>query len=239
MQNLERLPEATRLVFEHLARNLRDFTLIGGTALALQVGHRYSESLVFWLPSQKLNRHEIAYIVRTAENAGFRVSKVTLSSLILQARLNGVDFNNYLQDWAFDGVKVTFFARCDLPFQHFNEFPRVLDSDVSFPIMGIDGILAMKSYVIHQRVQSRDLFDLKVLMENGKSLDDLLKAAVLADPSCSPDYAKRVLSGNIPLDFADAGFETTGDVETIESIHEFFRDAIQDYERSTTPQLSL
>jgi hypothetical protein len=39
------LPDATRRVFDHLAANalVRDFTLIGGSALALQFGHRHSD----------------------------------------------------------------------------------------------------------------------------------------------------------------------------------------------------
>jgi hypothetical protein len=43
---LDSLPEKTLKVFECLAVNerLRDFTLIGGTALALQISHRKSEN---------------------------------------------------------------------------------------------------------------------------------------------------------------------------------------------------
>ncbi|TAN48333.1 MAG: hypothetical protein EPN21_15200 [Methylococcaceae bacterium] len=55
------LPMATQRVFEHFAQNTRlaDFTLIGGSALALQAAHRYSEDLDFWLPARQLDKSRI------------------------------------------------------------------------------------------------------------------------------------------------------------------------------------
>ena len=50
------MPEATRKNFARLKDDprLASFTLVGGTALALQIGHRISEDLDFNIFGQKL-----------------------------------------------------------------------------------------------------------------------------------------------------------------------------------------
>ncbi|MEY4862603.1 MAG: hypothetical protein RLZ51_698 [Pseudomonadota bacterium] len=53
---LEFMPEATQKNFSRLKDDprLAGFTLVGGTALALQIGHRISEDLDFNIFGQKL-----------------------------------------------------------------------------------------------------------------------------------------------------------------------------------------
>ncbi len=53
---LELMPMATRNNFARLKNDhrLEGFTLVGGTALALQIGHRISEDLDFNIFGQKL-----------------------------------------------------------------------------------------------------------------------------------------------------------------------------------------
>ena len=57
----EYLPENTKAVFDYFNREplLTDFTLIGGTVISLQAGHRISEDLDFWLPDQELKKLKI------------------------------------------------------------------------------------------------------------------------------------------------------------------------------------
>jgi len=59
--------------------------------------------------------------------------------------------------------------------------------------METEGIFSMKSYVIHQRVRSRDLFDLKTFVQQGKTIGEILHAGPAAVPACSIEYAKSVL----------------------------------------------
>lgn len=238
MFNLDSLPEQTRRVFDQLAGNplLRDFTLIGGTALALRIGHRRSEDLDFWIPAERMDKSLISDVVRLAQQAGLHAQLATPHSDIVAAKINGHDLLSCAQDYAIGGVKVTFFARADAAFRHFDTFPRAPDSNTSFRIMDVDGLFAMKAYVIHQRVRSRDLFDLKTLIQNGKSIADILQAGPAADPACSIEYAKSVLMGDVPLDKADEGFDSIGVTEKIDSIYSFFRNAIDDYEQSIAAQ---
>lgn len=239
MLKLDSLSEQARRVFDHFADStaLKDFTLIGGTALALQIGHRKSEDLDFWLPSVQMDKRMVSAAIRAAQQAGFDAQLATPHGKIVTAKINGQDLLSYVQDYVISGVKVTFFARADAAFAHFNAFPRVTDSNTSFGIMGADGIFAMKAYVIHQRVRSRDLFDLKTFVQNGKTIGEILQAGPDADPACSIEYAKSVLIGEVPLDREDEGFHSIGVNETIGDIHSFFRNAVNDYEQKIAEEI--
>lgn len=202
---------------------LEGFTLIGGTALALQIAHRKSEDLDFWLPTDQLNKTTISAFIRDAQNAGFEARLITPHHQIVASKINEIDILASAQDYLIGGVKVTFFARKDAAYQHFNLFERTKKEGTTFDVMGKEGLFAMKSHVIHHRTRSRDLFDLKTFLQNGKKLQDILDAAERADPACSPAYAKEVLIGSVPLDPEDEGFDSIGVEESIKDIHTFFR----------------
>jgi len=235
---LDSLPDATRRVFDHLAADdlLHDFTLIGGTALALQIGHRHSEDLDFWTFGDFMNKEVVSAIVRRIQQAGFSAALATPHQQIVFEKINGRDLLARAQDYAIGGVKVTFFARSDTAYRYFDSLPRVDDAGTSFRIMGEEGLFAMKSYIIHQRVRSRDIYDLKTFLERGKSLADILQAGTVADPACSPEYAKAVLIGDVPLDKEDEGFESVGVGESIEDIYSFFKAAVNEYEQSVAEE---
>lgn len=234
MLNRDSLPPATQRVFDHLAQNtkLAKFTLIGGSALALQIAHRYSEDLDFWLPARELDKNRVSEIVREAQNAGFAAVMATPADSIVAARINGIDILAYAQDYVIGGVKVTFFARHDTAYQYFDTLPRTNDTPCAFRIMGVEGLFAMKSYVIHERVRSRDLFDLKAFLSRDKTLTDIFRAGMAANPTYSAEYAKSVLIGAVPLDRQDEGFSAIGVTESIENIHRFFKAEVDAYEQS-------
>jgi len=58
---LNSLPDATRGLFLFFSKNkfFSNYTLVGGSALALQIGHRQSVDLDFIYDSEKLNDHSI------------------------------------------------------------------------------------------------------------------------------------------------------------------------------------
>lgn len=234
MLRLDSLPEKTLKVFECLAVNerLHGFTLIGGTALALQISHRKSEDLDFWLPAEKMDKETISAAVRATQQAGFVAQLVSPHDKIVAAKINGRDLLAYAQDYVIGGVKVKFFARADTAFQHFDTYPRIASSATSFGIMDFEGIFSMKSYVIHQRVRSRDLFDLKTFVQRGKTIEDILQAGSAADPACSSEYAKSVLLGDVPLDKEDEGFDSVDVTEKLEDIYSFFEIAINEFEQA-------
>lgn len=231
MLMLDSFPEVTREVFDHLAANeqLRGFTLIGGMALATQFGHRCVEDLDFWLPAECLGDQVATTIVRTAQKAGFRVFYAKSRHPFAAADNPVVDLSPYSRDFVIGGVKVSLLACNDPAYQYFDRFARVTIPGASFSVMGEDGLFAMKSYVIHRRTRSRDLFDLKGFMMRGRSVDDLFAAMTAVDQSLSIDQAKAVLVGDVPLDKDDEGIEgmtLSGVQESIADIYAFFRQAL-------------
>lgn len=239
MLKLDSLPDATRRVFDHLAANplLRDFTLIGGTALALQIGHRRSEDLDFWMLGERMDKGRISAIVRMAQQAGFTADLATPHQKIVVEKINGRDLLARAQDYVIGGVKVTFFARTDLAYQHFDSLARVIDAGTSFRVMGEEGLFVMKSHVIHQRVRSRDIYDLKTFVTRGKTLADIFQAASATDPACSPEYAKSVLIGDVPLDKEDEGFDSIGVTESMEDVYNFFKGVVDEYEQTIAEEI--
>ena len=204
---------------------LDNWVLVGGTAMALQLGHRRSEDLDLWLPAQTISIHATDALMRNLQRAGHKVAFATPAHQTTQFRIDsGDDLRRYVQDWAVDGVKVQLFCPQDAAFDSFRVHPRLprKDTHTTFEIMGPDGLFAMKSYVIHQRTRSRDLVDLWHFVRHGKTLADILDAGLAASPSCGVDYAKQVLIGAVPLDAQDEGFETLAPGVTLKKIYKGF-----------------
>ncbi len=240
------VPARTAAVFDALCKNplMSGFILIGGTALSLQIGHRLSEDLDFWLPSSKITGRRVDAILEGLRAADLGVRMVTPAWQITQARINGQDLLSLSRDYSVEGVKVTFFARDDAPYMHFAEMQRIQAPGIPFEIMDSDAIFEMKSWLISKRVRSRDLFDLMVMLrDHGKTIRDVLDAGRMADTAYSAEYAKEVLVGNVPLDLDDEGFESIGLDIGIKDIYDFMNECVADYEvtvareilRSTPP----
>ena len=225
------MPERTKRVYEVLANEplMKGFVLIGGTALSLQMGHRLSEYLDFWLPATSMSKERIDTILSRLGAKGFLHEFVTPAWKISQARINGIDLLSQSRDHVIDGVKVTFFARDDVPYRHFAGMKR-LEGEAQFSIADEDTIFNMKSWLISQRVRSRDLFDLMVLLQQGRTMKGILDAGTQADPSFQREYAKEVLVGNVPVDSNDEGFDSIGLDLTVAGIHQFFLSTVNEYE---------
>lgn len=224
----------TRRVFEVLAAEplLAEFTLIGGTAMALQVGHRKSEDIDLWTCAEHLDKRNLSIVMERLRQLKMNVSLATPHDLITQAKINGVDLLRHAQDYVVDNVKVTLFARADGPFFHFNSFGRV-ESSASFGLMGLDGLFAMKSYAISQRVKSRDLFDLMYFIENeGKAVFQIIEEASAVDCSVSKEYLKDVLLGAVPVEKGDEGFASLGIETELSEIYKFFAGKISVMEKA-------
>jgi len=100
--------------------------------------------------------------------------------------------------------------------------------------MSVDGIFQMKSHLIHQRLRSRDLYDLYMLArDHGYAVSDILKVAVSIDTACSMDYAKSILLGIVPLDKDDEGLDVIGTEPPLETVFAFFQEEINKMEVET------
>jgi hypothetical protein len=134
--------------------------------------------------------------------------------------------------------KVTFHSRneSDRPkaqIAYLQSAPRVTVSEGGFDVLGIDGLLAMKSIVVYDRVKSRDLYDLMVLTkDHGYTLDDIFACIDRYQPirNKDPERFKSVVTGVIPLDKNDEGFASIQLNVKMADIYKYFKKLINDYE---------
>ncbi len=239
MLKLDCMSASTRRVFEVLAKEplMKGFVLIGGTALSIQIGHRLSEDLDFWLPEKSMSKDRVDSILHNVVQHGLSHKFATPAWKISQARINGIDLLSQGRDHIIGGVKVTFFARDDVPYRYFAGMKRI-KGNARFNIADEEALFNMKSWLISQRIRSRDLYDMMILMQRGKTIQDILDAGAQADPSYQREYAKEVLVGNVPLDADDEGFESVGIQATLDDMREYFLTAVNEYEVNLASAIS-
>lgn len=191
MLRVDCLPGETKRLLDAISSlpAIGQFTLIGGTALALSWGHRRSEDLDFAIPGSKLPRDACRTILDSLEARDWLISDISSDMARIYAENDGDDLADTRQDWlcrhgeTTTGVKLTFFA--DYPpkrHQPYSHEPMHLGC---VKVMPPDGIFALKSQLILRRTTSRDLFDLCSFLERGKTVDEILAAAKQENPYLS------------------------------------------------------
>lgn len=233
MLDLMMMPQKTRAVFELLAKRveLKVYVLVGGTALSLQIGHRLSEDLDFCLFEDKLDSPALDFLIQEISK-NHSVGLMTPASKITQAKINGIDLLAYSRDYLIDGVKVTFFARNDVPYAHFSQLETIHYDSITFSLMTSSAIFKMKAWLIQKRIKSRDLFDLmQLLIINSGTIESLFIASRDAEVAIySEEFLKDALTGLIPIDSDDEGFDSIGLNISLEEVYTFFRRVIDEYE---------
>lgn len=241
MLKLEFMPEATRKNFARLKDDprLADFVLVGGTALALQIGHRISEDLDFNMLGQKLPMKAIDGVLNDLAAKGASIESLVTSAQKSRFKINtSENLDHYVQDYWIDGAKVTFHSRHenDRPKQQIEFLKSAPKLDVAnhgFKVLGIDGLFVMKSIVVYDRIKSRDIYDLMVLArDHGYTLRDMFSAIEAYQPARhrDPEHFKSVVTGIAPLDKNDEGFSSINLGMKIEDVYKYFRKLIDDHE---------
>ena len=238
---LELMPAATQKNFARLKDDARlaGFTLVGGTALALQIGHRISEDLDFNIFGQKLPIKAIDGLLDDLAAGGATIESLITSEQKLGFKINtSENLDHYIQDYLIDGAKVTFHSRneSDRPkaqIDFLKSTPKVAVSKGGFDVLGIDGLFVMKSIVIYDRVKSRDIYDLMVLTrDHSYTLDGIFAAIDAYQPirNKDPEHFKSVITGLIPLDKNDEGFSSIHLNVKMDEIYQYFKKLINGYE---------
>ena len=219
----EVLPPATAAAIDRLADEqvLASFCLVGGTAMALQVGHRRSLDIDLVTFGKTLNKNGLARAMRTKGAA-----LVTPPSMISNACINGIDLLSHVQDYVLDGVKVQCFA--SPAGQRFASGVQAI-AGWRFGLMDLPTLFAMKSVLLLKRSRSRDYFDLMWFCQHqGKNLMDIVAAAQVADDSPEvPTIVEHKLLGLLPIDPDDEGLDPVGVEVTAADIHRFFEHLVQ------------
>lgn len=237
------LHSQTQAVFHTLAASelTRGFLLIGGTALALHIAHRMSNDLdfVFCDKNGKLPTEQINRLVWQLQEQGHSADLVTDTAQESTFRINtGERLGDYARDYNVDGVKVTFFAAS--PHKHPRRFefwrntPRDLQPGCAFAVLSLDALKTAKTLVLQDRVRSRDLFDLMVLMRDHAYTCEALfdTVARLADGTQDGEIERLILRGLIPLDKRDEGLESVEVATPVADIYAFFNAKLTEYEAS-------
>lgn len=100
-----------------------------------------------------------------------------------------------------------------------------------FDLLGLDALKIAKTLVLADRVRSRDLFDLMVLMRSyDYSVAEAMKIVESLGHNDDPEYYKAVMIGSIPLDKEDEGLDAVNVKITPDEMYEFFDKRIADYE---------
>lgn len=190
---MQGLTENTKLHFEKISQLscIKDYTLIGGTALSLQINKRLSEDLDFckWSTNLKKNKPTVDWY--SIENELKTIGKVQNKDIL------GFDHVNFVVD----GVKFTFFAK-----QH-NLSPVTKHVAILNNIKAADlqAIGVMKIEVCMRRNEFRDYYDIYTILKEGYSLKELIYYA--------GKYSNHTLKSRDALHFLSNGMRFKKDMQ--------------------------
>lgn len=186
---------------------IKPYILCGGTALAMQIGHRKSEDLDFmmWRKS-KIEKPEVDW-------NGIEKELSEKIGEIENFNMLGFDQVEFLVK----GVKFSFFASDNL-------------SPVSMPVAylgnirlaDIESIMAMKMEVMLRRMKYRDYYDIYCILQEGYSIHKGIEKALKLS-------RHRLSSKNIIAMLLGGQFVSDNNFATLEPKYNITKELIRDY----------
>lgn len=242
MIGLNKLPANTKSLFLALASNNRDgilddFLLIGGTALSMQIEHRLSEDIDFAVGTQKLPKSKIVEILRRLESADMEIVDCTSEAARDDFTNDGLDVEDYQQDWLVNGTKLTFFTYGNNAYENKIVAESSFDLFEGIKVASIDTIAKTKCHALTKRMKSRDLFDIYHLIKAGHlSMEEVIAEMQRSNPHMTYETCThRILEKPIQAD--DEGL-TPIDVDTsVEKIREFLTARVEELELSISTRM--
>ena len=162
MERSKSLAPHTGEVFEAISRLecIKPFTLVGGTALSLQIEKRQSEDLDFmkWL-TKRNEKPEINWpsIKKELESIG----------TIKDYEVGGFDFVSF----NFEGVKLSFYAA---PRKEITSMKRIPYLNNLF-LADMESIGAMKMEAMLRRAKFRDYYDIYSILKEGGDINKMIE----------------------------------------------------------------
>lgn len=183
--HLNILPAAQLKLWPLLKDIPKEFTLYGGTAIALQLGHRISIDFDFFSDSP-LNKEKL----------------ITQFSLLQQYRLVQPEINTIdcIVDFPEGSVKLQFLA--NLGERQKRIAAPIIAKDNQLKIASLKDLFATKLNTIQHRAECKDYFDINAIMKSGVSLAEGLGCAVAVygktfDPASSLRALCSYRDGNL------------------------------------------
>lgn len=186
---------------------IKPYTLCGGTALAIQIGHRMSEDLDFmmWRIS-KTEKPEVDWptIEKEIEE---KVGKIEHRDIL------GFDQVAFVVK----GVKLSFFVS-----NNFSPLNERIPYQGNIFMSDVPAILAMKMEVMLHRMKYRDYYDIYSIVKAGYSLKDGIEAAVKYSGHKLSTKSLMIMlsSSRIPMDSNFALMNPVYDV-SVETMREY------------------
>jgi hypothetical protein len=172
---LDILPPAQLALWPELNATPEHFTLYGGTALALRLGHRQSVDFDFF-SDVAFDPDELARAIPFL--AGAERVRVSTHSLECRVERGGP-------------VLVSFFGNLDLG----QAAPREMADGSQVHIASLLDIAGTKAAVVQRRAEVRDYLDIDALIRDGIALPQILAAgAVVYERSFNPLITLKALS---------------------------------------------
>jgi predicted nucleotidyltransferase component of viral defense system len=228
----EVMPRPTAEMFLKLQHEplLQSMVLIGGTALALHLGHRISEDLDYLWPEPKLPKTKLQALFRKLQSQGHTVVDRDNLDAYFDFLNAGMDLHDYSHTVEIDErINVTFFV-AEV------EQVRVLQAgspeSIAPRLATLEELCALKALVARSRSTSRDWLDLYILeREHGFSLTEWWRTyekAGLKDWDFE-NAVRRICSGHVRQD--DATYESLmPSAPSVEEIAAHFRVLRAEYE---------
>ena len=165
MERSTSLAPHTGEVFEAISKLecIKPFTLVGGTALSLQIEKRQSEDLDFmkWL-AKRNEKPEVNWpsIKKELESIG----------TIKDYEVGGFDFVSF----NFEGVKLSFYAAPRKVVPSMKRIPYLNN----LYLADIESIGAMKMEAMLRRAKFRDYYDIYSILREGGDINKMIAAAI-------------------------------------------------------------
>lgn len=205
--DLKYLSPETRIVFETLAlqKYISKYTLVGGTALSLQIGHRLSVDLDFVFDGEELSTNTI---------------KRNIASVFPDYRIIRQEYDLQI-DFLIRNVKVTFFSSGSVALSF-----AVKDHTFSYQSINVckaKTIASLKMSAIAQRNTIRDYYDLYKLVKYHYPLLEIIDQTKKLIPVLSPITYTETLIYTGDIDEISIASHLMPDEEvTKDQIAEFF-----------------
>jgi len=205
--NTNNIPKETAKLFDEFAKLafIKNFTLVGGTALALQLGHRQSEDLDFIFDGEKIPTTSI---------------KREISKRFPKYRIIRED-KDYQLDFLINQVRITFFSSGAVlvPFKvkDFSEKHQNMN------IASIEIISVLKMATLAQRNTLRDYYDLYFIAKHIIPLGRIIEQSKKMLPNIAPiTYAETIIYTKDILEDSIENHLNPKEIVTKEQISAFF-----------------
>lgn len=186
---------------------IKPYILCGGTALAMQIGHRKSEDLDFMM-------------WRISANEKPAVDWPTINRE-LEEKIGEIEHFNMLGfdqvEYMVSGVKFSFYVS-----ENLSPINQTISYVGNIQLADIDSILAMKIEVMFRRMKFRDYYDIYSILKEGYSIASGIEKAM--------KYSKHKLSSkNIVAMLLNGRFISDDNFEQFDPLYKVSKEEIRAY----------